>query len=88
MKYSPEVTGGYMKYLSEVTVDGVQYESWVIVHEDGDADFAEYRVFVDYRAYPLSEIPDLVQDELLDAAIDLYRADDGADAAYDAMRDA
>ena len=77
-----------MKYLSEVTVDGVDYEAWVTVHDDGDADFSEYRGFVDYRAYPLSEIPDAVQDDLLDAAIDMYRDDDGADAAYDAWRDA
>ena len=76
-----------MKYLAEVTVDGVEYEAWVTVHEDGDADFAEYRGFVDYRAYPLSEIPDAVQDELLDAAIDLYRNDNGADEIYESWRD-
>ena len=77
-----------MKYLSEVTIDGVIYEAWVTVHDDGDADFSTRIGFVDYRAYPLSEIPDLVQDTLLDLAIDMYRMDDGADAAYDAMRDA
>ena len=77
-----------MKYLSEVTVDGVEYEAWVTVHDDGDADFSTHIGFIDYRAYPLSEIPALVQDTLLDLAIDQYRADDGADAAYDAMRDA
>lgn len=77
-----------MKYLSEVTIDDVIYEAWVTVHDDGDADFSTRIGFVDYRAYPLSEIPDLVQDTLLDLAIDQYRTDNGADEIYEAWRDA
>jgi hypothetical protein len=77
-----------MKYLSEVMIDDVIYEAWVTVHSDGDAEFSTHIGFVDYRAYPLSEIPDLVQDELLDAAIDIYRTDNGADEVYEAWRDA
>jgi hypothetical protein len=88
MKYLPEVTGGYMKYLSEVTVDGVTYEAWVDVHDDGDAEFSTRLAYLNDTVCTLSDVPDVVMDDLLDAAIDMYRADDGADAAYEAWRDA
>jgi hypothetical protein len=77
-----------MKYLSEVTVDGVTYEAWVDVHEDGDADFSTWLAFIDDSVCNVDEVPDTVQDDLLDAAIDMYRNDNGADEIYEAWRDA
>ena len=77
-----------MKYLSEVTVDGVTYEAWVTVHDDGDADFATNLAYVNDTVCALSEVPDMVHDDLLDAAIDLYRTDNGADEIYESWRDA
>ena len=77
-----------MKYLSEVTIDGVTYEAWVDVHEDGDADFSTWLAFIDDSVCNVDEVPDTVQDDLLDAAIDMYRNDNGADEIYEAWRDA
>jgi hypothetical protein len=77
-----------MEYLSEVTVDGVTYESWVTVHDDGDADFTTWIAFIDDSMCNVDEVPDTVQDDLLDAAIDMYRNDNGADEIYEAWRDA
>jgi hypothetical protein len=77
-----------MKYLSEVMVDGVTYEAWVTVHDDGDADFSTCLAFIDDNVCDVDEVPDMVQDDLLDAAIDMYRNDNGADEIYEAWRDA
>lgn len=77
-----------MKYLTEVTVNGVTYEAWVTVHNDGDVEFSTGLAYLNDTVCTLSEVPETVQDDLLDAAIDMHRMDDGADAAYDAMRDA
>jgi hypothetical protein len=77
-----------MKYLSEVTIDGVTYEAWVTVHDDGDADFSTCIAFIDDGVYRVDDMPALVQDDLLDAAIDMYRNDNGADEIYEAWRDA
>jgi hypothetical protein len=77
-----------MKYLSEVMVDGVTYEAWVTVHDDGDADFSTCLAFIDDNVCDVDEVPDMVQDDLLDAAIDMYRTDNGADEIYEAWRDA
>jgi hypothetical protein len=77
-----------MKYLSEVTVDGVTYEAWVTVHDDGDADFSTCLAYLNDTVCTLSEVPDMVQDDLLDVAIGMYISDDGADEAYEAWRDA
>jgi hypothetical protein len=76
-----------MKYLSEVTIDGVTYEAWVDVHDDGDADFSTCLAFIDDNVCDVDEVPDMVQDDLLDAAIDMYRNDNGADEIYEAWRD-
>jgi hypothetical protein len=76
-----------MKYLSEVTVDGVTYESWVTVHDDGDADFSTCLAFIDDSVCNVDEVPNMVQDTLLDLAIDQYRNDNGADEIYEAWRD-
>jgi hypothetical protein len=77
-----------MKYLSEVTVDGVTYESWVTVHDDGDADFSTCLAYLNDTVCALSEVPDMVQDDLLDVAIGMYLNDNGADEIYEAWRDA
>jgi hypothetical protein len=80
-----------MKYLPEVTIDGVTYEAWCTVYDNGDSldvGFSTMLAYIDNRVEHTDTLPDLVQDDLLDAAIDMYRMDDGADAAYDAMRDA
>ena len=77
-----------MKYLSEVTIDGVTYESWVTVHDDGDADFSTHLAYLNDTVCVLSEVPALVQDTLLDLAVDQYRNDNGADEIYEAWRDA
>ena len=77
-----------MKYLSEVTIDGVTYEAWVDVHDDGDADFSTCLGYVDDVVCDLyTEFTTTVQDALLDAAIDMYRSDNGADEIYEAWRD-
>jgi hypothetical protein len=77
-----------MKYLSEVTIDGVTYEAWVDVHDDGDADFSTCLAFIDDSVCDVDDLPALVQDTLLDLAIDQYRTDNGADEIYEAWRDA
>ena len=77
-----------MKYLSEVTIDGVIYEAWVTVHDDGDADFSTHLAYLNDTVCALSEVPDMVQDDLLDVAIGMYISDDGADEIYEAWRDA
>jgi hypothetical protein len=77
-----------MKYLSEVTFQDVLYEAWVDVHEDGDADFSTVLGFIDDRVCDLDDIPDAVQDDLLDTAIEWYREDNGADEAREVWRDA
>ena len=45
-------------------------------------------VYIDDKVHTSTDVSDVVIDELLDEAADMYRMDDGADAAYDAMRDA
>jgi hypothetical protein len=45
-------------------------------------------VYIDDKVHTSSDVSDVVIDLLLDEAADMYRDDDGADAAYDAMRDA
>ena len=80
-----------MDYLAKVTIEGVVYEAHVDVREyDGEleADFSTSLVYVDDRVYGMEAVSSAVLDDLLDEAADMYRADDGADAAYDAMRDA
>ena len=80
-----------MDYLAEVTIEGVVYEAHVNVREyDGEleAEFSTSLVYVDDRVYGMEAVSSVVLDDLLDEAADMYRMDDGADAAYDAMRDA
>ena len=81
-----------MDYLAKVTIEGVLYEAHVDVREyDGEleAEFSTSLGYVDDVVCALyTEFTTTVQDALLDEAADMYRADDGADAAYDAMRDA
>ena len=80
-----------MDYLAKVTIEGVVYEAHVNVREyDGEleAEFSTSLVYVDDRVYGMEAVSSVVLDDLLDEAADMYRADDGADAAYDAMRDA
>ncbi len=80
--------GGFSgSYLAEVTSDGVTYEAWVRVHADGDADFSTQLAYINDEAYPISEVPAIRQDDLLDDAIEQYRTDNNADAIYEAMRD-
>ena len=80
-----------MDYLAKVTIEGVLYEAHVDVREyDGDleAELSTAIVYADDEACAAYGMPDSVIDLLLDEACDMYRMDDGADAAYDAMRDA
>ena len=80
-----------MDYLAKVTIEGVVYEAHVDVREyDGEleAEFSTTLVYVDDRVYGMEAVSSVVLDDLLDEAADMYRADDGADVAYDAMRDA
>jgi hypothetical protein len=80
-----------MDYLAKVTIEGVVYEAHVDVREyDGEleAEFSTSLVYVDNRVYGMEAVSSVVLDDLLDEAADMYRDDDGADAAYDAMRDA
>ena len=81
-----------MKYLAEVTVDGVTYAAWATVYDAGDCldhtYFSTRLAYVNDTVCALSEVPDAVHDDLLDAAIDLYRTDNGADEIYEAWRDA
>ena len=80
-----------MDYLAKVTIEGVLYEAHVDVREyDGEleADFSTSLVYIDDKVHTSTDVSDVVIDELLDEAADMYRMDDGADAAYDAMRDA
>lgn len=80
-----------MDYLAKVTIEGVVYEAHVDVREyDGEleAEFSTSLVYVDDRVYGMDDVSSIVLDALLDEGADMYRMDDGADAAYDAMRDA
>ena len=80
-----------MDYLAKVTIEGVIYEAHVDVREyDGEleADLSTSLVYIDDKVHLATDVSDVVIDELLDEAADMYRMDDGADAAYDAMRDA
>ena len=80
-----------MDYLAKVTIEGVLYEAHVDVREyDGEleADLSTSLVYIDDKVHTSTDVSDAVIEELLDEAYDMYRADDGADAAYDAMRDA
>jgi hypothetical protein len=80
-----------MDYLAKVKIDGVVYEAHVDVREyDGEleADLSTSLIYIDDKVHLAADVSDSVLDELLDEACDMYRDDDGADAAYDAMRDA
>jgi hypothetical protein len=80
-----------MDYLAKVTIEGVVYEAHVDVREyDGEleADLSTSLVYIDDKVHASADVSDAVIDLLLDEAADMYRSDDGADAAYDAMRDA
>jgi hypothetical protein len=80
-----------MDYLAKVTIEGVLYEAHVDVREyDGEleADLSTSLIYIDDKVHLAADVSDSVLDELLDEACDMYRDDDGADAAYDAMRDA
>ena len=80
-----------MDYLAKVKIDGVVYEAHVDVREyDGEleADLSTSLIYIDDKVHLAADVSDAVIDELLDEACDMYRMDDGADAAYDAMRDA
>jgi hypothetical protein len=80
-----------MDYLAKVTIEGVVYEAHVDVREyDGEleAELNTSLIYIDDKVHLAADVSDAVIDELLDEAADMYRADDGADAAYDAMRDA
>jgi hypothetical protein len=80
-----------MDYLAKVTIEGVVYEAHVDVREyDGEleADLSTSLIYINDKVHLASDVPCEVLDELLDEAYDMYRSDDGADAAYDAMRDA
>ena len=80
-----------MDYLAKVKIDGVVYEAHVDVREyDGEleADLSTSLIYIDDKVHLAADVSDAVLDELLDEAADMYRSDDGADAAYDAMRDA
>jgi hypothetical protein len=80
-----------MKYLSEVTIDDVAYEAWVEVRTYDsceEVEFATVLAYVDNECIAADDLPDVVIDLLFDDAVEQYRGDDGADAAYDAMRDA
>jgi hypothetical protein len=80
-----------MDYLAKVTIEGVVYEAHVDVREyDGEleADLNTSLIYINDKVHLASDVPYEVLDELLEEAYDMYRMDDGADAAYDAMRDA
>jgi L-arabinose isomerase len=80
-----------MDYLAKVTIEGVVYEAHVDVREyDGEleADLSTSLVYIDDKVHLAADVSDVVIDELLDEAADMYRMDDGADAAYEAWRDA
>jgi hypothetical protein len=80
-----------MKYLSEVTVDDVPYEAWVDVRTYDsceEVEFASVLAYVNNESIAADDLPDVVIDLLFDDAVEQHRGDDGADAAYDAMRDA
>ena len=80
-----------MDYLAKINFAGHTYEAHVDVREyDGEleADLSTSLIYIDDKVHLAADVSDAVLDELLDEAADMYRADDGADAAYDAMRDA
>ena len=80
-----------MDYLAKVTIEGVLYEAHVDVREydrELEADLSTSLIYIDDKVHLAADVSDAVLDELLDEAADMYRSDDGADAAYDAMRDA
>ncbi len=80
-----------MDYLAKVTIEGVLYEAHVDVREyDGEleADLSTSLVYIDDKVHTSADVSSIVLDALLDEGADMYRDDDGADAAYDAMRDA
>jgi hypothetical protein len=80
-----------MDYLAKVTVEGVVYEAHVEVREyDGEleADLNTALIYIDDKVHLAADVESAIIDELLDEAADMYRDDDGADAAYDAWRDA
>ena len=80
-----------MDYLAKVTIEDVLYEAHVDVREyDGEleADLSTSLIYIDDKVHLAALVSDAIIDELLDEAADMYRADDGGDAAYDAMRDA
>ena len=80
-----------MDYLAKVTIEGVVYEAHVDVREyDGelDAELCTNFAYVDDEIVIIEEMDEYLQQTLIDEAADMYRMDDGADAAYDAMRDA
>lgn len=82
-----QLNGYSGSYMAEVASEGDIYEAWVRVHPDGDADFSVVLAYINDEVIPLSDVPDTIQDELLDDAIAQYRTDNNADAVYDAMRD-
>ena len=80
-----------MDYLAKVTIEGVIYEAHVDVREyDGEleAEFSTSLVYVNDEVHGMGDVSSIVLDALLDEGAEMYRMDDGADAAYDAMRDA
>ena len=80
-----------MDYLAKVTIEGVIFEADVDVREyDGEleAELNPSLIFINDEVHLAADVPCEIIDELLDEAADMYRDDDGADAAYDAMRDA
>ena len=80
-----------MDYLAKATIEGVVYEAHVDVREyDGEleADLNTSLIYINDKVHLAADVESAIIDELLDEAADMYRADDGADAAYDAWRDA
>lgn len=80
-----------MEYLAKLKLEDVEYEAHVDVRTyDGgvECEFSTNFGYIDDVVYTLDDIPDMIQDKLLEEACDMFNQDDGADYYYDAMRDA
>ena len=80
-----------MDYLAKVNVGGSICEAHVDVREYGgelEAELSTVIVYIDNEVHAAYGVSDRIIDSLLDEACEQYRMDDGADAAYDAWRDA
>ena len=80
-----------MEYLAKVKLGDDVYEAYADVRQyDGEyeVDFSTSLAYVNDEVTLASDLPEMVIDKLFDEACDMYNTDDGADAAYDAMRDA